>query len=85
MNTENGLFMSRWVIPMLTNIIAAIIIFLAKPVGSFGKRLFTKWRMSLNVRNRLNAKTTVAFIKSTIFIGIGLIPIGYNSWWLYAG
>jgi cytochrome c oxidase assembly factor CtaG len=75
--------MSQWVIPILTNIIAAVLIFLAKPIGSFGKRIFTKGRVRLKARTKLNAKTTTAFIKYTVFVGIGLIPIGYNSWWLY--
>jgi len=83
MNNESSVLMSQWVIPILTNIIAAIIIFLAKPVGSFGKRLFIKGRIRLNVRNKLTAKTTIAFIKYILFVGIGFIPISYNSWWLY--
>jgi hypothetical protein len=31
----------------------------------------------------LTAKTTIAFIKYILFVGIGFIPISYNSWWLY--
>ncbi len=30
-----------------------------------------------------SAKAIPALIKYLVFIFIGLIPVGYNSWWLY--
>ena len=83
MNSADSALISQWLIPIATNIIAAIIIFLGKPSLALGKRLFTKGKNRLNVRERFRNKPINASLRYLTWVFVGLIPIAYNVFMLY--
>lgn len=82
MNLDNPLI-SQWVIPIVTNIIAAIIIFLGKPSLALGKRLYAKGKNKLNVKERFTNKPIKASLKYLTWTFIGVVPVTYNVVMLY--
>jgi cytochrome c oxidase assembly factor CtaG len=82
MGNDNALI-SQWFIPIATNIIAAIIIFLARPSFALGKRLFAKGKNKLKVSDRFKNKPIKAFLKYAAWVSVGLVPIAYNVNVLY--
>jgi hypothetical protein len=83
MNSADNVLISQWVIPVATNIIAAIIIFLGRPSLALGKRLFAKGRNKLNVRARFTNKPISASLKYLAWVSVGIFPIAYNLFELY--
>ena len=79
----NRLDKTQFILAIVANIATIIIVFLAKRSFSFGKTLFTAGITKAKVALTFNAKTTIAFIKYTIFVFLGVIPVTYDSWWLY--
>ena len=74
---------TQFVLAIVANIATIIIVFFAKRSFSFGKRLVTTGITKAKVRYPFNAKLIGPLIKYIAFVFIGIIPIGYNSWWLY--
>ena len=82
MNLDNTLI-TQWLIPIVTNIIAAIIIYLRKPSLEFGKRLVAKGRNKLNVRERFKNNPRSASLRYVAWVSVGFIPITVNVILLY--
>jgi len=83
MNTETNPLMSQWIIPILGNIIAAIIIYFAVQAGNFGKKILSKDNIKSKLKAKLNSSNKSAVIKYLLFTFIGIFPVGYNIWWFY--
>jgi hypothetical protein len=74
---------TEFILAIVANIATIIIVFLAKRSFLFGKTLLTAGITKAKVTLRFDAKTTIASVKYIVFVFLGLIPIAYNSLWLY--
>jgi hypothetical protein len=81
---ESSEVMDKWIIPILTNIIAAIIMSLTVLAVRSGKKLSSVGRITWKVTSRLKPRLNVASMKYTAFVFFGIFPVGYNIWWLYS-
>jgi hypothetical protein len=82
MNNADTLI-SHWLIPIATNIIAAIIIFLGRPSLALGKRLLAKGKSKLNVKPKFRNKPIKASVQYLAWVLVGVLPIIYNVIMLY--
>ena len=78
-----NLLISQWIIPILTSVTAAILIKLARPSGLLAKKLLIKGTSTVRDSVTFTRKEIPSFILFTVFVFNGIIPISYNSWWLY--
>lgn len=79
----NNALTKEWLVPIATNIIAAIVIYLRKPALALGKRLWTKGTITLNIRARLKTNPTRALLVYTIWLSLGFAPLIVNSYFIY--
>ena len=80
MNSADSALISQWLIPIATNIIAAIIIFLVGLV--IRKRQSIKEIIKAKVTTRLSVSAIPALIKYILVVFVGIVPLGYNLYWL---
>jgi hypothetical protein len=83
MDGADNTLITHWLIPIATNIIAAIIMYLGKPSLALGKRLFAKGKNKLNVRAKFTNKPISASLRYLAWVSIGILPIAYNVFELY--
>jgi hypothetical protein len=80
MNSADNALISQWLIPIATNIIAAIIIVLAGLLAK--KRHSIKGIIKAKVTTRFSISAIPALIKYSLVVFLGIIPLGYNLYWL---
>lgn len=80
MNSADNALISQWLIPIATNIIAAIIIVLAGLLVE--KRHSIKGTIKAKVTTRFSVSAIPALIKYSLVVFVGIIPLGYNLYWL---
>jgi hypothetical protein len=78
MNLDTSSFMAnQWIVGILVNFITALILWTAKRGSSYGKRL------TAASIEKLKSSSAWAVTKYTLFVGMGVVPVAYNGWWLY--
>jgi hypothetical protein len=80
MNNTDSALTNQWLIPIATNIIAAIIIVLAGWLAA--KRRSIKGIIKAKVTTRFSVSAIPALIKYCVAVFVGIIPLGYNLYWL---